>query len=126
MMYTVCRSRCRPIQLQHMHKCRIRFSQVTALVWSDLESCSRRNSSFFQQCVPRLSQSVVHSVRVLSGHVAPTLLPLPVGCCGAVRSLSFFSSSETVFALSSGHGKCGKFKGVPNVHNLIHKIKHYI
>ena len=36
---------------------------------------------------------------------APTLLP--VGPC-IVRSFSFFSSSETVFALSSGHGKCGK------------------
>ena len=45
-------------------------------------------------------------------HIYRAYLPVTVATS---RCFSFFSSSETVFALSSGHGKCGKLHGQATV-----------
>lgn len=106
-MYTVWR--CIQVQLQHLYSYHLRLSQVTVppLLWRDLERCSRQ-SSFHSSARATRSAGVYRLMRVSHDHT-PTLQPVGHCRCGAVRSFSqFFSSSETVFALSSGHGKCGK------------------
>ena len=108
-MYTVWR--CVQVQLQQLHSYRLRLSQVTAplLLWRDLERCSRQSSFHSSACATR-SARINQLMRVSHDHT-PTLQPVGHCRCGAVRSFSqFFSSSETVFALSSGHGKCGKMR----------------